>query len=150
MCKSMNVSRNSYYNWLKNRDKSNNTLKYLKSRIAFHFKESREIYGSTRIQKKLTSEGLIYSTSYIAKLMKIMGLKSILNPKHDTPIVKNVLNREFYSSLIGEKWVSDITYIQVGNQWNYLTSIIDLADRKVVDWTLSEDMTTENTVIKLG
>ena len=82
--------------------------------------------------------------------MKIMGLKSILNPKHDTPIVKNVLNREFYSSQIGEKWVSDITYIQVGNQWNYLTSIIDLADRKVVDWTLSEDMTTENTVIKLG
>ena len=29
---------------------------------------------------------------------------------------------------------------------NYLTTIIDLADRKVVGWTLSEDMTVEKTV----
>ena len=47
---------------------------------------------------------------------------------------------------LGEKWVSDITYIQVNDEWNYLTTIIDLADRKVVAWTLSEDMTTQNTV----
>ncbi len=44
--------------------------------------------------------------------------------------------------------MSDITYIPVNNRWNYLTTIIDLADRKVVGWTLSEDMTTENTVYK--
>lgn len=44
--------------------------------------------------------------------------------------------------------MSDITYIRVNNHWNYLTTIIDLADRKVVGWTLSEDMTVENTVLK--
>lgn len=32
----------------------------------------------------------------------------------------------------------------------YLTTIIDFADRKVVGWSLSEDMTTQNTVLKLG
>tara|TARA_B100000809_G_scaffold228877_1_gene242171 strand:- start:10 stop:309 length:300 start_codon:yes stop_codon:yes gene_type:complete len=44
--------------------------------------------------------------------------------------------------------VSDITYIRVNDDWNYLTTVIDLADRKVVGWPLSEDMTTENTVMK--
>ena len=44
--------------------------------------------------------------------------------------------------------MSDITYIRVNDDWNYLTTIIDLADRKVVGWSLSEDMTTENTVLK--
>jgi putative transposase len=34
----------------------------------------------------------------------------------------------------------------VNNEWNYLTTVIDLADRKVVGWSLSKDMTTENTV----
>ena len=46
------------------------------------------------------------------------------------------------------KLVSDITYIRVGNDWNYLTTIMDLADRKIVGWTLSDDMTAENTVMK--
>ena len=44
--------------------------------------------------------------------------------------------------------MSDITYIRVNDDWNYLTTIIDLADRKIVGWTLSEDMTTENTIMK--
>ena len=42
--------------------------------------------------------------------------------------------------------MSDITCIRVNDDWNYLNTIIDLADRKVVGWTLSEDMTVENTV----
>lgn len=152
----MNVSRNSYYNWLVTRDNVNEKLLRLKLRIKFHFKENREIYGASRIHKKLIAEGLIYSISYIGKLMNILGLKSILkrkfvvttNSKHNNPIAENVLNREFTSYQIGEKWVSDITYIQVANKWNYLTTIIDLADRKVVGWSLSDDMTTNNTVYK--
>lgn len=42
--------------------------------------------------------------------------------------------------------MSDITYIRVNDEWNYLTTVMDLADRKIVGWSLSEDMTTENTV----
>ena len=44
--------------------------------------------------------------------------------------------------------MSDITYIKVAGKWNYLTTIIDLADRKLLSWTLSQNMTTENTIYK--
>lgn len=106
--------------------------------------------------KKLEREGLIYSRSYIGLLMKEMGLKSVLrrkyvvttDSKHAFPIANNKLNRDFTSLKLGQKWVSDITYIRVNDDWNYLTTIIDLADRKVVGWALSEDMTTENTIMK--
>ena len=88
--------------------------------------------------------------------MKEMGLKSVLkrkfvittNSNHNHLISDNLLNRDFTSLKLGQKWVSDITYIRVGNDWNYLTTILDLADRKIVGWSLSEDMTTENTVLK--
>jgi putative transposase len=88
--------------------------------------------------------------------MSELGLKSVLRRKyvittdsnHSLPVASNILDREFSSLELGKKWISDITYIRVNNDWNYLTTIIDLADRKVVGWTLSEDMTTENTIMK--
>jgi transposase InsO family protein len=112
------------------------------------------IYGSDRIQQCLKREGLMYSRAYVAVLMRKMGLKSILRRKyvvttdsnHPYPIAENILNRNFTSYQLGEKWVSDITYIRVNDNWNYLTTIMDLADRKIVGWHLSEDMTVENTI----
>ena len=158
MCYCLKISKNAYYNWLKNKDavKTKISKTHLMNRIREIFKESREIYGSPRIQKMLEREELFYSRSYVAVLMKEMGLRSILKRKfvvttksdHSYPIAKNVLNRDFESQRVGEKWVSDITYIRVKDDWNYLTTIMDLADRKIVGWSLSEDMAVENTVWK--
>lgn len=154
----MNVSKNAYYYWIKNKDidKTKSSKKILLERIKIIFEDSRQIYGSDRIQKILEREGLFYSRSYIALLMKELGLKSVLRKKYvittdsnySFPIAENELNREFSSYQLGEKWVSDITYIRVNDHWNYLTTIIDLADRKVVGWTLSENMTTDDTIRK--
>ena len=71
MCKCMRVSRNSYYHWIKQKDVVvfNTPKKRLKERIKLIFEQSRQIYGSCIIQKKLEREGLIYSRSYIGLLM---------------------------------------------------------------------------------
>ncbi len=114
------------------------------------------MYGSYRIKKALERENIYYSRAYIAVWMQKMGLKSVLrrkyvittNSNHSYPIAENKLNREFTSYQLGEKWVSDITYVRVNDNWNYLTTIMDLADRKIVGWQLSEDMTVENTIYK--
>lgn len=158
MCKCMRVSRNAYYHWYKTKEltPTKSSKIHLKERIKVIFEQSREIYGSYRIQKMLEREGLLYSRSYVGLLMREMGLKSILkrkfvittDSKHSFPIADNILDRDFDSAKLGVKWISDITYIRVGDNWNYLTTVIDLADRKVVGWTLSEDMTTENTILK--
>lgn len=158
MCKCMKVSKNAYYHWckVKNIITSEGPKVKLIKRIRLIFEESRQIYGSYRIQKKLEREGLVYSRSYVGLLMREMGLKSVLrkkyvittNSNHAFALASNKLNREFTSLKLGEKWVSDITYIRVNDHWNYLTTIIDLADRKIVGWSLSEDMTTENTIMK--
>lgn len=155
----MKVSKNAYYTWLRTNgcEKQKASLIYLKMRIKELFNENKQVYGSLRIQKALEKEGLFYSRSYVSILMKELGLKSVLSKKfrvsttdsnHQFPIVDNVLDRDFKSLQIGEKWVSDITYIKVANKWSYVTTILDLADRRIVAWVLSDDMTTENTVYK--
>jgi putative transposase len=73
----MKVSRNAYYHWV--RFKITIVLETpkmkLQKRIRIIFEENTQIYGSSRIQKKLEREGLIYTRSYVGLLMKQMGLK---------------------------------------------------------------------------
>lgn len=158
MCKYMKVSKNAYYHWMKSKDeiKEKSGRTFLKERIKAIFEENRQTYGSHRMQKMLEREDLFYSRSYIAVLMREMGLKSVLRKKyvvttdsdHSFRIAENKLDRDFSSLKLGQKWVSDITYIRVNDKWNYLTTIMDLADRKIVGWSLSEGMTTEETIMQ--
>jgi len=128
----------------------------LKGRIREIWEGSRRLYGSPKITEMLKREGLPYSTSYVARLMKEMGIGSMAkrkfvattDSKHGHPVCENLLDRRFEVGELGKAWVSDITYIRCNGSWLYLTSVIDLADRKVVGWSLSKDMTTENTVYR--
>ena len=84
------------------------------------------------------------------------GLRASVPPKFvattdsddDNPIAENVLNRGFRVYELGKVWVSDITYIRVNTDCVYLTTVFDLADRKVIGLSLSNDMTAKNTMIK--
>jgi len=68
--------------------------------------------------------------------------------KHGYELAPNLLDRQFNVEQPATVWVSDITYIRIANKRAYFTVVIDLADRYVVGWSLSNDMTTEHTVIK--
>ncbi|MFP9115939.1 DDE-type integrase/transposase/recombinase [Flavobacterium sp. RHBU_3] len=88
--------------------------------------------------------------------MRELNLKSIIRKKwiqttdseHRYPIAENILNRNFYAANPAEKWVSDLTYIRTLEGWVYLTTVIDLADRKVIGWSLSETMNAKSTTVK--
>lgn len=157
MCKCLNISRAAYYKWKQREKKSTaSNPSRLKVVIRDIWEESHKLYGSPKITEMLKRRGEYYSTSYIARLMKEMNIKSVTkqrfvattDSKHAYPVNENLLDREFEVNQLGKVWVSDITYIRCGQGWLYLTSMIDLADRKVVGWSLSKDMTTQNTVYK--
>ena len=59
---------------------------------------------------------------------------------HNLPIAPNRLNRDFYSSLLDEKYVGDITYIPTNEGWLYLATVIDLYSRKIVGWSMDGNM----------
>ena len=67
--------------------------------------------------------------------------------KYKEPVFENILNRNFSPSSASQAWVSDITYIPATEAFLYLTTIIDLFDRKVIGWSLSNGMSAEETSI---
>lgn len=126
------------------------------AKIESVYQESNCSYGSPRITKDLRKQGVLVSRKRVAKLMRQEGIRSIYrlkyvvttDSKHAYPLAENILNRNFYPEEVGKVWVSDITYIRVNQKWAYLTTMIDLGDRKVIGWSLSEDMTTKSTVLE--
>jgi transposase InsO family protein len=89
----------------------------------------------------------------VAKYMRELGLRSKLSrkfrvttdSKHNYLVVDNVLNRNFTTEAPSKAWVGDITYIQTTEGFLYLTTVIDLFDRKVIGWSLSKGMSAEET-----
>ena len=74
--------------------------------------------------------------------------KNTTDSSHNYPVSPNILNQIFSVKRRNQVWVSDITYIETTKGWVYWTVIIDLFDRKVIGWSLSEYLTAENTIIK--
>lgn len=156
LLKVLGVSSSGYYKWLNNNIVKSNKNKELDDLIRKEFNTSKGTYGSPRIQVELLKYNICTSKNTVARRMS--ELKLIARPKkkfihttdsnHKFPIPDNVLDRNFDVAKPNTCWVSDITYIRVANYWVYLTVIIDLADRMVVSWCLSTDMTAANTVIK--
>lgn len=157
MCKVLKVGRSSYYSWLNRKPSQREQQnKLLSEQIQDVYFDCKQRYGSPRITKELNSQGIQVSRPKVAKLMQRMGLKSKLSKKfvptttdssHNYPIAPNLLERNFQTTQRGQVWVSDITYLTVLNGFLYLTVIIDLYDRKVVGWAISEGMSTQETIL---
>lgn len=66
---------------------------------------------------------------------------------HKYPVVDNILERAFTVKEENQVWVSDLTYIRTKEGWLYLTTVIDLWDRKVIGWSFSKTLKTNLTTI---
>jgi putative transposase len=150
------VSRSGYYSWLA-RSPSKRSLESGRLRIAIRrvWEASKHRYGSPRIYWQLQTEGWMASRQRIARLMRKMGIASQIRKKwvkttqsnHRWPVAGNLLERNFASEELCRVWVSDITYISTGQGWLYLTTVMDLGDRQILGWSLSEGMSTVQTSI---
>lgn len=157
MCQVLNVSKSGYHHWI-SRPTSDREIenKEMAIKIKQVYDSSKGRYGSPKVTKELAQMGFKASRPRVARMMKREGLQSIIRKKyrvattdsnHEYRISENLLNRNFNPEQPSKAWVSDITYIPTEQGWLYLTMVMDLFDRRVIGWSLSADMTTENTVL---
>jgi putative transposase len=151
MCKVLKVARSSYYKYL-NKKPSNRELenKNIEKEIINIYKASKKRYGAIKINESLKTKGIIISLKKTQRLMKKLGIKSIITKKYKPTSSRskikeqeNVLNRDFNATTINEKWVTDITYIHtIKDGWCYLASVMDLYSRKIVGYAMSKTIDT--------
>lgn len=57
--------------------------------------------------------------------------------------IPNLLDRKFDVETPDQVWCGDITYIWTGQRWNHLAVVLDLYDRRVVGWAMSDNADAE-------
>ena len=156
MCQVLQVSRGGYYAWL-DRPLSLRETENMKllDRIKGIHTETDENYGSPRITSALLDEKFTVSRPRVARLMRKNGIRAktqrkfkvTTNSDHKYPISPNLLKQDFTVNQPGKVWVSDITYIPTREGWLYLTVTIDLYNRQIVGWAMSNSLRASDTTI---
>lgn len=149
MLKNLGVSRSGYRAFLMHKPSASQQRKHdVKKRIKDIYDESKQNYGAPKITHQLRKSGEVISERTVGKYMKEMGIRAQwtrpwTTTTRDSDFSKelhNILNEQFNPDRPNAVWCTDITYIWTQDGFVYLTSIMDLYARKIIAWTLSDNI----------
>ena len=143
MCKVLNIPRSSYYYEAKQKPQEN----HLAAEIREIFWQSRNNYGTRKIKVELSKKELRVSRRRIGRIMKQEGLVSSYTVAQYKPHVdkcneskvQNIVNRDFSDQPQYNVVVSDLTYVRVGNSWNYICVLVDLFNREIIGYSAGKN-----------
>ena len=116
------------------------------------YTENRGAYGWPRIWRELRARGIHVGKLRVQRLMQQNGIRArgkrrfriaTTDSRHSLPIAPNLLNRSFTVAAPNQVWVGDVTYISTEEGWLFLAVVIDLFSRRIVGWSLREQITSE-------
>ena len=155
LCAALEVSSSGYYDWSNRQAQPGPRARenaLLVQKIVQIHQDSRQTYGSPRIQKVLSQAGHAHGRHRIARLMRQQGLCGrakgrfrvcTTDSRHDQPIAPNRLPDLPAPSAPNRVWLGDITYVATEEGWLYLAGILDLYSRRLIGWATSEHIDTE-------
>ncbi len=150
LCETLEVSPAGYYAW---RQRPASELQQRRDALlveirAIHAKVKAR-YGSPRIHKELVARGQDCCANTVAKLMRDNDIQAktarkfrvtTTDSNHNLPVADNILDRQFNPSEANEVWLTDITYIPTDEGWLYLAAVEDLYSRRIVGWSMDDNM----------
>jgi len=146
------MARSTFYYYLRKLDQPDKYATIRKSVVdLYHQHKGR--YGYRRITASLKLSGRKINHKTVLKIMNEQGLKSMVKIKkyssykgQQGKIARNLLNRNFTARKPYQKWVTDITEFSVAGKKLYLSPILDLYNREIISYNLSERPTFKQTM----
>jgi putative transposase len=148
-CDAAGVSRSAFYAWHERPDGP--TLAewdeaHLIDEIVDIHRASSGTYGEPRITIELEEKGWTVNRKRTARLMRENRIKghrphrrrSLTKADEQAPAIPDLVGRQFQPELLDTVWAGDITYIRTGAGWLYLATVIDLASRRLIGWSMGD------------
>ncbi len=139
MCEVLQISPKTYYKYRQMNDKDYNDYKLIRQ----IFNQNLKSYGYRRITACLQEKyGIHFNHKRVLRIMRKYGLqaeyiktlqRSYVKLHYDKYVKPDLLQRQFNQP----GWVTDVTYLIYGNKRAFLSSIINLEDRKVIAYKIS-------------
>ena len=139
-----NMARSSFY-YHQKQSKLPDKHEAIKELIKAIYHKHKGRYGYRRITDDLNNKAIIINHKTVLKLMKLLGLKSVIRVKkyksykgEHGKIAPNILERNFKASAPNQKWATDITEFNISGKKLYLSPIIDLFNQEIISYELTE------------
>lgn len=152
MAEVLNVSRGGYYAYIKREQsaRSRDDKELVAQIRQIQKNEVKGSYGAPRMTAELNGRGYGVGHNRVARLMAENDLQAKRPKKyrvttlsdHDHRASPNLVDRDFAPPAANMVWASDLTYIDTAEGWLYLCAILDLYNRKVIGWAMSNRMGT--------
>jgi putative transposase len=161
LCSVLGVTRAGYYAW-RGRRPSQRVLDdaELGRLIGRVFVESLATYGAPRVHAELReAHGIRVGRKRVARLMRQLGLEGVSRrgkrrrttiPDHAAAPAPDLVGRRFSASRPNELWLADITYLPTHEGWLFLAVVLDAFSRRVVGWSMRDDLKSELVVDALA
>ena len=143
MCAALEISQRTYYKYRNSEDKDYYDYLLIKE----IFDESKGTYGYRRVcEGLLIKYGVIYNHKKIQRIMNKYKIKPNYTRKKknqsykriEANITPNLVKRKFNVDKENKIWTTDITYIIFNGKRAYLSTILDLYDRKIVAYKINK------------
>ena len=143
MCAALEISQRTYYKYRNNEDKDYYDYLIIKE----IFDESKGTYGYRRIcEGLLIKYGVIINHKKVKRIMTKYNIQPayMKKIKHNTykrielNVKPNLVKRNFNVDKENQIWTTDITYLIYNGKRAYLSTILDLYDRKIVAYKISK------------
>ena len=143
MCDVLNLGIKNYYKYRNKEDKDYTDYLLIKEL----FEKSKGTYGYRRIEEGLKVKyGTVMNHKKVLRIMNkyyikpeyIRRIRKNNYKRIEENVKNNIINRNFEVKHANKIWVTDITYLIFGNKRAYLSTIIDLYDRKIVSYKISK------------
>jgi len=151
-CRLLEVSRSAFYARRKAPSKRSVADATLTAEIRRIHVTSKGTYGSPRVHAELVEGGNDVGRRRVTRLMREGGIVGLHKRRwRKTTVVdpgaeraRDLIGRDFAPGpVIDHRYVGDITYIATWEGFSYLATVIDLASRRVVGWSIASHMRTE-------
>ena len=143
MCAALDISQRTYYKYRNSEDKDYYDYLLIKE----IFDESKGTYGYRRVcEGLLIKYGVIYNHKKVQRIMRKYNIKPNYTRKKKNKAYKrieanvkpNLVNRKFNVDSANKIWTTDITYLIFKGKRAYLSTILDLYDRKIIAYKISK------------
>lgn len=149
ICDTLGVPRSSYYHAAQPTP-TQRSDEQLGDMIQAIFKRHRRRYGYRRIWEELADQGIVCAADRVRRIMRERGLRAI-QPKTYVPRTSdgradkpspNLLVDQPLPGKPDQVWAGDITFIPTATGWLYLAVVIDLCSRKIIGWSMADNLRT--------
>jgi putative transposase len=152
MCRLLGVSRSGFHAW-ERRLPSDRALAdaWLVDQITTIHLESRGTYGARRIHAALRQRGVHVGRKRVERLMRAQRISGAVPRKRAKTTIRvagvraaaDLVGRDFVPAASNQLWVADIKYIPTAAGWLYLAAVVDCFSRRVVGWSMRDDLRAE-------